>query len=448
MKRIRRQPSGTFTKNRFFFAVLMLWSVGLCQSVFSQNNSQLRDQSLAILKTIKADLKEHYYDANYHGLDLAARFKLAEDKIKTAQNINQMYGIIAQAVTELNDSHTFFYPPLRSMQSEYGWQMQMIGATCYVIAVKPGSDAEAKGLKPGDTILSVNGFKPGRENFWKLRYLFYTLMPVPNLRVEAQSADGAPRRLEIAAKVKQEKLFIDLASSTSEDLFRLRLEAEAESRLHRHRYVEIGADLFIWKMPQFDLLESQVDDLMGKIKKRKALILDLRGNGGGAVNVLQRLLGHFFDKEIKVADLQGRKERKPLMARKIGRPYEGKLVVLIDSESGSAAEVFARVIQLEKRGIVIGDRSAGAVMQSKYHPRKLGAEMVIHWGLTITDADLIMTDGKSLEKVGVTPDELLLPTSAEMRDGNDNVLSRAATIAGFNLEPKEAGKMFPAEWRK
>jgi C-terminal processing protease CtpA/Prc len=438
----------TISNVLYFFAVVLCLSSFLRQPLCAQSTEQFRDQAFSMLKIIKADLKDHYYDVNYRGVDLEARFKLAEDKIKVASNLNQMYGIIAQAVTDLNDSHTFFYPPLRSTQAEYGWQMQMVGTGCYVIAVKPGSDADAKGLKPGDAILSVNGFKPGRENLWKLRYLFYTLMPVAKMQVEVQSPGGTPRRLEFASQLKQEKLFIDLASATSEDFYRLRHEAEAERRLHRHRYAEIGQDILVWKMPEFDLQDSQVDDLMSKAKKRKALILDMRGNGGGAVSVLQRLLGHFFDKDIKIADLQARKEMKPMMARNIGRPYEGKVIVLIDSESGSAAEVFARVMQIEKRGIVIGDRSAGAVMQTKYHPHKLGAEMVIHWGATITNADLLMTDGRSLEKVGVTPDELLLPTNTELRDGDDTVLARATALAGFPLEPKHAGKMFPLEWRK
>ena len=111
----------------------------------------------------------------------------------------------------------------------------------------------------------------------------------------------------------------------------------------------------------------QVDNMMDKVRKSDALVLDLRGNGGGAVSMLERFTGYFFDQDLKIADLKGRKKMKPMMAKTRGkRVFRGKLVVLVDSESGSASELFTRVIQLNDRGFVIGDRTAGAVMQSRH----------------------------------------------------------------------------------
>jgi len=77
--------------------------------------------------------------------------------------------------------------------------------------------------------------------------------------------------------------------------------------------------------------------------------------------------------------------------------------VLIDSKSASAAEIFARLVQLEKRGIVIGDQSAGAVMEARSFSHKVGTDSVIPYGTSMTDADVIMSDGKSIERVGVIP---------------------------------------------
>src|SRR5262245_6862924 len=405
-----------------------------------------RDRGRVMLRTIKDDLKKNYYDTNFHGMDVESRFIAADAKIKEAESVGQVFGIIAQVLIDLNDSHTYFMPPGRANRTEYGLQMQAIGDKVLVTAIKPGSDAEKKGLKTGDQVLSVNGIEPSREELWKLVYMFYTLRPQPGLRLVLQSPEGQRRQLDVMANVKQGKLVADL---TGQDIWDLMRDAEAEDRLNRQRYVEVDDKLLIWKMPSFAITDGEVDGMMGRAKKREALILDLRGNPGGYVKTLEWFAGYFFDKEIKIADLKGRKEMKPQISKPHGdRNFKGKLIVLVDSKSGSAAEIFARVVQLEKRGTVIGDRTSGAVMQSRSFDHQIGTDTVIFYGVSVTNADVIMTDGKSLEGVGVTPDELLLPAAADLAANRDPVLTRAAALVGFELPPDKAGAMFPVEWRK
>ena len=57
-----------------------------------------------------------------------------------------------------------------------------------------------------------------------------------------------------------------------------------------------------------------------------------------------------------------------------------------------------------------------------------------------------MSDGKSLEHVGVTPDRLLLPSANAVAAGRDPVLAAAAQELGVNLSSEQAGKLFPYEW--
>ena len=405
-----------------------------------------RDRGRIMLNVIKSDLKKNYYDPNYHGMDVDVRFKVAEEKIKQAASLGQIFGIIAQTLIELEDSHTFFLPPSRPSTTEYGWHMQMIGDKAYVIAVKPGSDAEAKGLKEGDEIYSIDGVGPSRENMWKIQYSYNALRPRPGMHLQTIKPGGQELEFDVLAKVKEGKRIVDL---TGNDIFDLIREAENESRLNRHRYVEMSEDLFIWKMPAFDLEETKVDDMVGKFRKRKSLILDLRGNGGGYETTLLRLLANLIDHDVIVGDLKRRKETKPITAKTRGsNVFAGKLVVLIDSRSGSAAELFARLVQLEKRGIVIGDRSAGAVMRSKSHGHELGTDTVIFYGVSVTDADIIMSDGKSLERIGVIPDETKLPTNRDLAAKRDPVLAYAASLLGVTIKPEDAGALFPIEWRR
>ena len=187
--------------------------------------------------------------------------------------------------------------------------------------------------------------------------------------------------------------------------------------------------------------------MMNKARGKKALILDMRGNGGGAEETLLRLIGNFFDRDIKVGDIKRRNETKPLVAKSRGGDiFNGKLVVLVDSASGSAAEVFARVVQLEKRGTVIGDRSAGAVMRSRAYVHSVGPDSAIFYGASITDADLVMTDGKSLEQTGVVPDKLMIPGGVHLATGRDPVLAYAAGILEVPLDAGKAGALFPFVW--
>ena len=202
-------------------------------------------------------------------------------------------------------------------------------------------------------------------------------------------------------------------------------------------------------MPQFDLTDGQVDDMMNKVAKHRALILDLRGNGGGYVDTLQRLVGNIFDRDIKIGEVKRRNESKPFIAKTRGeKAFKGELVVLVDSDSGSASEVFARVVQLEKRGVVLGDITAGAVMRSRIYPLEHGTEQRVYYALSITDADIIMTDGKSLEHVGVVPDETILPSADDIAAAKDPVLTRAVALYGAQLDAADTGKMFPLEWGK
>jgi C-terminal processing protease CtpA/Prc len=262
-----------------------------------------------------------------------------------------------------------------------------------------------------------------------------------------QSPGAEPRELDLKARITHGQRIVDLTSDIGINAFLRDLEDDFLE--DRDRYYENMDGVFVWKMRRFYLTDSQVDSMMGKVKKSKALVLDLRDNGGGAEDTLLRLLGHFFDKDVKMADIKSRKESKPIIAKTRGKDYySGKVVVLIDSDSGSAAEIFARIMQLEKRGIVIGDRSAGAVMRSVSPLYELGVNTVVYYGASLTVADVLMSDGQSLEHVGVVPDELLLPSAEDMASMKDPVLARALELAGLKVDAARAGKLFPIEWKK
>lgn len=435
-----------------FLPALLLFTLGA--PARAQQPQQVsgfeRDRWREAMGQIKNDIKKNYYDPTFRGIDLDAHFKQAEEKMRQAQSVGQLLGIIAQALLEFDDSHLYFVPPGRASRYDYGWRTQMIGERCLVTAVRPGSDAEAKGLKPGDEVLDLDGYQMTRNNHWKMRYAYYSLRPVAGVHLVVAGPDGKQRQLDVMTKVSQHKRVVDLTGGDINE-FEREMEDEERERREASRAVSLGDNqLMVWKLREFAHTEAEIDEVMSKARKHKALLIDLRGNGGGAEKTLLRMLSNLFDRDVKVGEIKRRKESKPLEAKTRGGDavYKGDLVVLVDSDSGSASELFARVIQLEKRGTVIGDRTAGAVMRSRFYPHESGVDVVAPYGASVTDADLLMADGNSLEHVGVTPDKVLLPTAADLAAGRDPVLAQAATLLGFNLDPEKAGALFPPRWKK
>ena len=157
---------------------------------------------------------------------------------------------------------------------------------------------------------------------------------------------------------------------------------------------------------------------------------------------LRELVSRCIDHDVLVAT----ERRRGKDAREVARParsrFTGRLIVLVDSRSASAAEMFARIVQIEKRGEVIGDRTAGQVMTSRLFPHQAGKGWVTTYAVSITVGDVRMSDGRSLEKVGVEPDDTLLPRPSDLAAGRDPVLAEAIGRAGGHMTPEEAGRLF------
>ena len=101
------------------------------------------------------------------------------------------------------------------------------------------------------------------------------------------------------------------------------------------------------------------------------------------------------------------------------------------------------MVQLEGRGFIVGDRSSGSVMESRLYPHEVALDSKVSCAISLTDADLVMTDGKSLEHVGVEPDTMILPTDQDLTNNRDPALVRAAGLVGAKLSPEEAGTILP-----
>ncbi len=422
-------------------AILLLSWISTGQAQAQNPPGQNIKRDLEMLDFIRGTVSENYYDKNYRGIDLNTWFRSYAEKLKKSRSDQESLTLIAAAVMEFDDSHTVFDPPYLKQRVDYGWEMKMVGDSCVVVKVEPQSDAEKQGMKAGDVVLSIDGVQPSRGNLWKLEYFFRYLNPQNVRQLIVRDYEGKSRLLAIDAR------FEKYSHPTPNDALK-------RHRLARQRNLDmvrkVSDEIVLWKIPRIAHYEAEdIDQILEAIKDYKKLILDLRENPGGSAELTTSILGCFFSRELKAYDRKDRSKVKPIWVkpRKKGA-FNGELVALVDGNSGSGAEIIARLIQLEKRGKVIGDRTAGAVMLSSMFKNKYTLASVggtpdpsFYYGVQVSVADLLMPDGKSLERIGVSPDELLLPKPEDIANKRDPVLARAAAILGANIDPEKAGAL-------
>ncbi|MEN3327151.1 MAG: hypothetical protein V7638_1958 [Acidobacteriota bacterium] len=397
-----------------------------------------QERAHKMLADVVTVLRKYYYDPGFKGLDLDALAHRADDEFTKAQTVPAVFAAIADFLRNLHDSHTYFLPPFPKIFYRHEWAMQSIGDNCYVTAVQAGSDAATKGLMPGDQILALNGIKLTRDSLPVISYFYFILNPQVGFDLDLINPQGQRRVLRIMAREEKApprgwNSWISLHNAFSE-------YNKARRRTNLFT-IKLGEDISIWQMGEFELTDEEIDEVMVKVRNSKALILDLRNNPGGLEKNVLRLVGYFFDHDVTLGTLQRREGNEVLIAKSRGKTFKGKLIVLVDSESTSASELFARIMQLERRAILIGDQTGGKVMRGVAHYLELGTNSGITYSVSITDSNITMRDGKGLEDIGVTPDELILPTAVDLAQKRDPVLSRAAALLGKQITPDEAYKL-------
>jgi carboxyl-terminal processing protease len=152
-----------------------------------------------------------------------------------------------------------------------------------------------------------------------------------------------------------------------------------------------------------------------------AVIVDLRGNGGGALPVLRKCLDPFFKDAAVIGEFRQRNNKEPKL-KVSGRgksAYAGRVVVLIDEYSASASEIFAAGIQETGRGIVVGRKSIGAVLGNLNYGLPNGFKV------SIPIRGYQTAKGVRLEGRGVIPDAPVALTMKDFIERRDSDLARA-----------------------
>lgn len=162
---------------------------------------------------------------------------------------------------------------------------------------------------------------------------------------------------------------------------------------------------------------QDVAELIGKLKAEgiKALVMDLRRNGGGLLPEAVNLTGLFIDKGpvVQVRDSLGRLQVDS--DEDVAVAYDGPLVVLTSRFSASASEIFAGALQNYGRAVIIGDSSTHgkgtvqAVLEMKNYLPRLSQNIEHTGGAKLTIQKFYLPNGASTQKKGVVPD-ITLPS--------------------------------------
>jgi carboxyl-terminal processing protease len=137
-----------------------------------------------------------------------------------------------------------------------------------------------------------------------------------------------------------------------------------------------------------------------------ALIIDLRSNGGGALDEATALTGLFIDTGPVVQDRSRRGEVEILGDTDPGTAWDGPLAVLVNGASASASEIFAGAIQDYGRGLIIGEQTfgKGTVQRVLDLNQQFRTESNSFGALKLTINKFYRITGESTQMKGVIPD--------------------------------------------
>jgi carboxyl-terminal processing protease len=379
-----------------------------------------------VVDILATDIEKKFYDPSLNGVDIK---KLAEEtkaQISGMNDVGQMHAAVWEFVRAVGDSHTRYVPPQLTVFPTFGFKARGVGDDVLVTDVIKDGPAEKAGVKPGDKLLALNGMRVTRDNISDVLYFYRRLRPVRLLVVD-YVRDGAQARLQLEPTFRTETSLRRIDDISG--YYRDRIEAENNAAQNPFVYGTVNGVGYV-KLRSFS--GTLPEEVMWKIKDAKAVIVDLRGNPGGNTEVLKDMTGFFDRQNTPIADMVGRKKTEKLVSKPQRVNFDGPLVILVDSGSASASEIFAYHLQRIGRAIVMGDKTMGAVSAANYLQEHAG-NYALDFGLMLTTDKVVFPDGKSIEKLGVTPDVMCLPKPADMAAGKDACLGRAAEIANEKL---------------
>jgi carboxyl-terminal processing protease len=259
-----------------------------------------------------------------------------------------------------------------------------------VSEVFPGSPAEKAGLQVGDQIVAVNG--ETTEN--------RSLEDVSNL---IRGPEGTPVNLVILRPKTNETLNVQVV--------------RAQIKIDFVTTQMIQGDIAYIRLLGFPdpNVADRIEEFMGQLQSNgaRAMILDLRGNAGGRVDVGVRLLNKFISSGplFQFVDRSGTNRMFTASGPAWAHPLP--MVILIDGGTASMGEIFAQAMKERGLARIVGQRSSGNVAAAQVFALNDGS------AVQVTILEILSGSGVVLNKIGVAPDDVMETSLADAEKGRD-----------------------------
>ena len=278
----------------------------------------------------------------------------------------------------------------------YGFSYYTIGDTTIVVYLNDDGPAEKAGLRKSDRILMVNGFDVSGANYTK---------------IEEFIADQSAEDIVMLVKHPREK---ERTLTIKKDLVPLKSLDAAFMQNKFTGYVKIGR----FTTKTIEEFSTAVDPMIGMGMAN--LVIDLRGNYGGVMDAAVNLADLFLLENKIISYKEGfNLERFEFLATE-KQPYRGiNLVLLIDENTQSAAELFTSALQDWDRALIIGRESYGKGLIQQAYSLEDGSAIRLTIGKYFTPAGRYLQrskeDGKIIETF-LEEDQIAFSTEQSVPD--------------------------------
>lgn len=171
--------------------------------------------------------------------------------------------------------------------------------------------------------------------------------------------------------------------------------------------------------------------LLKNKKEIKSIVLDLRGNPGGLLDVAVDICDKFLKKDLLIVSTRGKDPNSEKKYFALEEPLVGseKLIVLVNGNSASASEIVAGAIQDHDRGIILGTQSFGKGLVQTITP------LSFNTSLKITTAKYYTPSGRCIQKIDYSKDNQVIPAPDSLKKDEFSTDNKRIVYSAGGITP-------------